>query len=323
MLLRSVQEDAASFTVQAGTTVAVFSKTTGTLAQLEMGGVTILEDAAGIVAGPRLTCMRALTDNDVWMRRSDREGDFNIYHTGLTQLSYHEPCVEVPAPCGDAAFSRVDETRPEGRIPFSDIRCSVVVHGAKTCGWRHESRWRFFADGSIEVAERAEPFGAMPRCLPRLGTSWRLSSALEHLRWYGRGPFENYIDRKTAAFVGIWKSTVSEQYVEYERPQDCGYKTDVRWAELSNAAGRGVRFSADRPLFVQALHYTWEDLEFARHRGGQERISHIPAPRPEVFLNLDIGQCGLGGASCGPRPMDKYLLPPRQESWTLRLELLA
>ena len=310
-------------TVRAGSTQAVFSKATGTLARLEMGGVTILEDAAGIVAGPRLTCMRALTDNDVWMRRDDREGDFNIYHTGLTQLSYHEPCVEVPAPCGDAASSRVDETRPEGRIPFSEVRCSVSVDGAKTCGWRHESRWRFFADGSIEVAERIDPFGAMPPCLPRLGTSWRLSPALEQLRWHGRGPFENYIDRRTAAFVGVWKSTVSAQYVEYERPQDCGYKGDVRWAEFSDAAGRGVRFSADRPLFVQALHYTWEDLEFARHRGGQERIRNIPAPRPDVFLNLDIGQCGLGGASCGPRPMDKYLLPPRPESWTLRLEPLA
>ncbi len=304
------REDAASVTVRAGSTVAVFSKATGTLARLEMGGVTILEDAAGIVAGPRLTCMRALTDNDVWMRRNDREGDFNIYHTGLTQLSYHEPCVERAGERGC----------PPSVVA---VRCSVVVHGAKTCGWRHESRWRFFANGTIEVEERVEPVGAMPPCLPRLGTSWRLSSALEQLRWYGRGPFENYIDRKTAAFVGIWKSTVSEQYVEYERPQDCGCKTDVRWAELSDTAGRGVRFSADRPLFVQALHYTWEDLEFARHRGGQERIFHIPTPRPDVFLNLDIGQCGLGGASCGPRPMDKYLLPPRAESWTLRLEPLA
>ena len=81
--------------------------------------------------------------------------------------------------------------------------------------------------------------------------------------------------------------------------------------------------TADRPLFVQALHYTWEDLEFARHRGGQERIFNLPSPRPEVFLNLDIGQCGLGGASCGPRPMDKYLLPPKPEAWTLRLEPLT
>ena len=146
---------------------------------------------------------------------------------------------------------------------------------------------------------------------------------MERLRWYGRGPFENYIDRKTAAFVGRWESTVTRQYVEYERPQDCGYKSDVRWVELTADAGRGVRFSADRPLFFQALHHTWEDLEFARHRGGQERIFNLPVPRPEVFLNLDIGQCGLGGASCGPRPMDKYLLPARPEKWTLRLEPLT
>ena len=290
-----------ALTIRVGDTVAAFSKATGTLSRLELGGATILEDAAGLVAGPRLTCMRALTDNDVWMRRNDREGDFNIYHTGLTQLSYHEPFVEI-----------VD----------GEVRCSVIVHGAKTGGWRHESCWRFAANGAIEVEERVEPFGKMP-FLPRLGTSWRLSPALERLRWYGRGPFENYIDRKTAAFVGRWESTVTGQYVEYERPQDCGYKSDVRWVELTDDAGRGVRFSADRPLFVQALHHTWEDLEFARHRGGQERIFNLPVPRPEVFLNLDIGQCGLGGASCGPRPMDKYLLPARPEKWMLRLEPLT
>lgn len=288
-------------TIRCGDTVAAFSKATGTLSRLSFGSATILEDAGGIPAGPRLTCMRALTDNDVWMRRNDREGDFNIYYTGLTQLSYHEPFIEI-----------VD----------GEVRCSVIVHGAKTGGWRHESRWRFAANGAIEVEERVEPFGKMP-FLPRLGTSWRLSPALERLRWYGRGPFENYIDRKTAAFVGRWESTVTRQYVEYERPQDCGYKSDVRWVELTDDAGRGVRFSADRPLFFQALHHTWEDLEFARHRGGQERIFNMPVPRPEVFLNLDIGQCGLGGASCGPRPMEKYLLPARPEKWTLRLEPLT
>ena len=246
--------------------------------------------------------MRALTDNDAWMRRDDREGNFDIYKSGLTQLRYHSPSVDV--------------VRGAGGL---EVVCSVVVDGAKTSGWRHKSTWRFLAEGSVEVEESVEPFGAMP-LLPRLGTSLRLSPELEGMRWYGRGPFENYVDRKTAAFMGVYASTVTEQYVGYARPQDNGYKCDVRWVEFRNGEGNGVRFSADRPLFVQALHYTWEDLEFARHRGGQERIFNLPAPRPEVCLNLDVGQCGLGGASCGPRPLAKYLLKARPERWTVRIE---
>ena len=160
----------------------------------------------------------------------------------------------------------------------------------------------------------------MPAALPRLGTSWRLDPSLERLRYYGRGPHENYIDRCTGSFIGIYDSTVTEQYEPYVRPQDCGYKTDVRWAAFFNAEGRGVKFSASGPLFLQALHFTAEDLEFARHRNGDPRTRLPLAPRPEVFLNLDIRQLGLGGASCGPKPLDQYIFPIRPESWTMRIE---
>jgi hypothetical protein len=71
---------------------------------------------------------------------------------------------------------------------------------------------------------------------------------------------------------------------------------------------------------MQALHYGVEDLEFARHRRDQQRINTPLVKRDEVCLNLDIRQLGLGGGSCGPIPMDKYLLPASKEEWTLRME---
>ena len=115
-----------------------------------------------------------------------------------------------------------------------------------------------------------------------------------------------------------------EQCVDYIRPQDCGAKTDVRWAAFSDASGAGVRFSfAGRPGIVQALHYTWEDLEFARHRNGQERIWNPLEPRAEVFLNLDCRQMGLGEASCGEIPLEKYRVTAKPESWIIRIEPLV
>ena len=163
----------------------------------------------------------------------------------------------------------------------------------------------------------------MPSALARLGFSLKLDAALENMRYYGRGPRENYVDRLSGSFLGVWQSTVTEQYEPYVRPQDNGYKCDVRWAEFTDAGGRGVRFSASEPLFMQALHYGFEDLEFARHRAKQKRICTPLAPRDEVCLNLDVRQLGLGGASCGPRPMQKYIFPIGKTKWTLKIQPVA
>ena len=140
--------------------------------------------------------------------------------------------------------------------------------------------------------------------------------------------------RKTASFIGLYSGSVTDQYVDYVRPQDCGYKSDVRWVEFTNGRREGVRFAAVKrsaaaaglveerrsAMFVQALHYGMEDLEFARHRAGQKRYRSPLVARPEVVLNLDVRQLGLGGASCGPQPMAKYIFPIQKETWSITLK---
>ena len=149
----------------------------------------------------------------------------------------------------------------------------------------------------------------------------RLVPGLEKIRYYGRGPFENYIDRLSGSLVGVYESTVDGQFVDYVRPQDNGYKSDVRWAEFTDKHGRGVRFSADKPLFMQALHYSWEDLYYSRHQIRQSQFRTPLEKRPETMLNLDVRQLGLGGASCGPGPMQKYTFNPLEPtSWTMKIE---
>jgi len=288
-------------TVRCGTTEAVFSRRTGTLAKLVMNGVTILADPAeGLAAGPRLTCARAFTDNDKWMAeensRADRSRGF--FGSGLSQLRYH----------------------PEPLVVNGDTVTSVVdVTGAKGCGFRHTTVYTFAADGSLTVANQVEPYGKLPP-LPRLGVSLKLSPALERMRFYGRGPQENYNDRKTAAFLGVWETTVTDRFWPYVRPQDCGMACDVRWAEFTDQTGRGVRVTCPEPLYVQAIHFDWEDLLFAAHRNGETRYRAPLVPRPEVCLNIDARQTGLGGASCGPNPLWKYRFDPQKPvNWIYRL----
>ena len=302
----SINEDTNSVKVECGGTSAVFSKETGTLSKLTLKGVVVFEDPAlGVASGPRLTCLRAFVDNDYKVVRPESkkgERTRGIYESGLMRLRHHsEPIVA------------------EGNT----VKTVVDVTGFKGAGFRHECDYVFGADGSITMANRVVPYGSMPNVLPRLGLSMRLASGLEQMRYYGRGPMENYIDRLSGSFVGVYVSTVTDQFVDYVRPQDNGYKCDVRWAEFFDSDGRGVRFSADTPLFMQALHYSWDDLNYSRHQNGQVQFRTPLVKRPEVMLNLDVRQLGLGGSSCGPGPMAKYIFNSSETvSWTLRLEPL-
>ena len=288
-----IGEDEKTVTMECGGSTAVFCRKSGTLCELVMSGRTVLKDStAGVVAGPRLTCARAFTDNDRWVRDP-------FYDSGLTQLRYHARPIVVK-----------DGT----------VRTVVEVTGSKSAGFTHETVWNLGADGALTLENVVTPHGTMPQALPRLGLSMRIAPDLNVAEWYGRGPRENYVDRCTGSFLGLWSCSADELAEFYVRPQDNGYRGDVRWFSFANGDGSGIRFSASEPLFVQALRCGWEDLEFARHRRLQQRI-HAPVVNDKAIrLNLDVRQLGLGGGSCGPRPMDKYIFPIERTSWTLKIE---
>ena len=291
-------QDGAEIKVQVGNTVAVFSRKSGLLTKLTMKGVTVLKEVSpGVPAGPHLTCVRAFVDNDKWLKES-------FLASGLVRLGYHPEPLVVTGNC---------------------VKAVINVTGTKGCGFKHECTYRFSPDDSLTLENTVTPYGVMPKALPRLGLTMRLDPALEHIKYYGRGPWENYIDRCTGSFVGLYESTVTEQYVDYVRPQDNGYKSGVRWAEFTDGAGRGVRFEASEPLFMQALHFGWEDIFLARHDGWQKHTLQIrryapPVAQRDVILNLDVRQTGLGGASVGPATMEKYRFDPSKPvSWTLSI----
>lgn len=288
----TVRETASAVTVSGKNFEVEFSRKTGTISRLVYGGQTVLSDSDGIVRGPRFDTFRAFVDNDVWMRDE-------YYNSGLTQMGYH------------AHPLKVEQAGP------STVRVvsSVNADGFKSGRFVHDTEFIVAGDGSVSVKNHITPFGAMPN-IPRMGINLVLDPALEQLAYYGRGPWENYVDRKTASEIGYYESTVTDQYVDYVRPQENGCKCDVRWAAFTNSKGKGVLFTFPEPVFMTATHYTTEDLEFARHRNGQQRIYNPPVPRSEVILRIDRLQMGLGGASCGPRPMAKYTIKAQPIDYT-------
>ena len=291
-----VSEDAETITVAAAGTKAVFSRKSGTLADLVLGGKTILRDSGGVVHGPRLQVERAFTDSDNWIAKP-------FVSAGLTMLSFHPGTMHV-----DRTISCVTVSAP------------VKITGAKSGGFEHVARWSFHPDGSVECENEMTPFGDVPE-IPRVGLFMRLDGALEGMRYFGRGPWENSVDRCTGCDVGLWTSTVTEQYVDYIRPQDNGGKTGVRWAEFFDPKdGRGVRFECrEEPFMMQALHFTKDDLSHARHSNGEKRIWNPPSPREEVCLSLDCRQMGLGCNNCGPKPLPQYRFAPEKTVWRFRV----
>jgi beta-galactosidase len=172
-----------------------------------------------------------------------------------------------------------------------------------------------YKQGSIDVdyvytvtgAEETElevtftPRGELPE-LPRLGIAFCLPAEYDTFTWYGRGPQENYPDRKTSADMGRWSAKVSTQYTHYPHPQDSGNKEEVHDLTLTNAEGKGLRVDAiDRPFSASALHYTAQDIDAASH-------DHLLKARPEVILSIDVAVMGLGNSSCGPGVLKKYAI---------------
>ena len=136
--------------------------------------------------------------------------------------------------------------------------------------------------------------------LPRLGIVIELPRDYELLTWYGRGPWDNYPDRKVACPVGLWESTVAEQYVHYPRPQDSGNHEDCQMVELKTKHGKSLRIEAvDGPFSFSALPYSAQYIASKTHDYELE-------DQGKTYLSIDCAVLGLGNSSCGPGVLKKY-----------------
>jgi len=181
----------------------------------------------------------------------------------------------------------------------------------------HHVVYTVLGSGDVIVENRIVPGEKELPELPRFGMRMRLPSGFEQLQWYGRGPHENYWDRHTSAFVGFYKSTVTDQFVDYVSPQENGYKTDVRWVAFVNDRGVGLLAVGMPTICFSALHYTIEDLT-QKERGTMHPTDLTK--RDFVEVNLDYKQTGVGGDnSWGARPLDKYTLFAKEYSYRFRL----
>jgi beta-galactosidase len=253
-----------------------------------------------IVGGPFLSAWRAPTDNDTMQLRfgaTDRA--VALWQTlGLGQLERRLERIGVVA--GDDGAQMVEIVHAlTGRDRWDDV---IHTHG-----------YTLLEDGTLRIQSHVR-FAADFADLPRVGLTLQLSSELEDLAWYGRGPWDNYSDRKASSMVDLYRSTVTDQYVPYIMPQEHGHKTDVRWLRLTHGDRYGLEVMSDGVFEFNALHYTDENLTTAQHTPEL-------TPRPEVLLHLDHGMRGLG-TGLGMDTLPKYRLDASEYRFTVDLKLI-
>jgi len=261
---------------------ALFNGMTGGLISYRYGGVELLKSS------PTPSFWRAPNDNDRGNGMPQRYAQWKLASMyGNTRGSSLEQMIQN---------MRMPVTENEdGSVTLSFTHYLPTAPAAQ-CGMRYTVH----PCGTVDVALSYDPVPGLGD-MPEFGVMLKLDADLDQLRWYGLGPDENYVDRHEGARLGIWQREVKDMFQPYLRPQECGNRTGVRWAELTDYKGRGIRFTGDCMEF-SALPWTPHEIENAAH--GYE----LP-PVHYTVVRAALMQMGVAGDdSWGARTHEEYLI---------------
>ncbi len=198
-----------------------------------------------------------------------------------------------------------------------------VEYNLNDVGVPYEINYSILQDGSIKVTAAIDMTGRNLPELPRFGMRATLPGSFKTVEYYGRGPWENYSDRNTASLIGRYTTTSDSMYMQnYIRPQESGYRTDVRWFELTNEQGSGIRVEGLGPVCFSALNMTDEDLDPGLTKKQQHPVDI--KMRGNITLHIDHKQRGVGGDdSWGALPHNEYRLTEKKYTYSYVLSLIG
>ena len=268
----------------AGGTTLTIGKGSGLIDYLDVDGQSMLVDRQSIV--PEF--WRAPTDNDYGAWIQQRLGVWKSPEMKVSGLTVSDNCVVANI-----------------TLPLAALTLTYTLQ----------------ADGSVLVRQQMEPTGdTKNQWLFRYGMQLQMPKQYCQVKYYGRGPHENYSDRKSSEFIGVYQSDVEDQYYPYVRPQESGNHTDVRWFQVTDGQ-RGLEFRSNAPMECSALPYLVEDLDAGprkEHSWGQHSGDLLERPLTQVHIQQR--QMGLGCInSWGAWPEKSYLLPLQKYDFTFEI----
>jgi beta-galactosidase len=182
----------------------------------------------------------------------------------------------------------------------------------------HVTKYHVFGNGEIVITNSFTPGEIGLPDLPKFGMTLTMPAGVDRAQWYGRGPYESYVDRKIGSAVGVYSMGVDDMYYPYIRPQENGNRSDVRWIALRNGEGIGLLAVADSVMEVSALRF--DDSDFDEGDEKTYRHAYDVQQRDHITLDLDYRQMGLGGdTSWGAVILPQYRVPASEYSYRVRL----
>lgn len=180
--------------------------------------------------------------------------------------------------------------------------------------------YRVDVSGKINVYMNFKPGNKPLPEIPRFGMNMIIPAEYEQIEWYGRGPHENYSDRKTSAFIGLYKSTVWDEFHPYVRPQETGNKCDVRWIILQNSSGKGIKITGEKPLSVSTWNFPQHEIDYVPFNQERKHGGSI-LKQDMVWINIDDSQMGVGGdTTWGAQVHPEYTITPDEKNYSFFIE---
>lgn len=279
----AIDDEKDAFVLTASNVKVKISKITGLISFYSVNGEEYFKQY------PEPNFWRAPTDNDFGNKMPQR---LNVWRSAGKNLS----------------LEKIEEMEENGKkyivakMKLNDVFSDYTI------------KYSLSNDGALEIVPSYKKGNNPVPEMPRFGMIFVLKDHFENLDYYGRGPWENYSDRNTASFNGIYESKVADQYVPYTRPQENGYKTDVRWFKLSTNNGNGLEIKGLQPLGMSTLNNYPADFD-----GGLSKKnlhSSDITPRKEIVVCVDLTQRGVGGDnSWGLPPHEQYVLTQSEYSY--------
>jgi len=269
-----------------------FDKEKGTFSKMEKDGENVLQNDGG----PILHLWRAPhRKDDMWAY-----DDYWVKY-GLKEISWKTDAVK-------------STQLSAGQV---EIKVNLTGTGKHDFVVRHQVTYTINSSGVIKADNNVSFNGNEKIVFGRLGVRLFLKKGLDQFEYFGRGPMENYADRKSGFEVGRYSSSIAQQQTPYEKPMDCGNHEDVRWAKVSTAKGTGIAVKRTDELFqVTALPYSDEEMTDVEYK--------IDLPKSKgTVLCISHKTLGVGSNGCGPKPLEQYRVYAKPTSFSYQIQLLG
>jgi beta-galactosidase len=281
-----------------------FDKKTGFLISIKSGGKELLKQ------GAKLNLWRAplANETDEWgFGRSNKKHTTDGYGRMAATEWYSVGLDKI-----QSILSGFEVIQNDNKL------VTLVIDNVSTFGngrgsFLNHFKYHINSNGEMIIEHSAIPNGDMPSWLPRIGLEWILDKDLDNVQWYGRGPEENYPDRKSGYKIGIYSKTTKEMFEPYLIPQDNALRTDNRWVRMTDGNGKGLEFSGEKLFNFSAYPYSTENLTRALYSYQLQQFDGIT-------FNFDYATSGVGCTALCVFP--EYQVMPQRFDYTMKVRLI-